>query len=100
MARKEELGSKKISVLLRELAIPAIFAMLVTLLYNMVDRIYIGNMENGTVGMAGLAIAVPVVTLIQAFTMMFGTGGAPLSAIKLGENDKEAHGKLICICFQ
>lgn len=99
MARKEELGSKKISVLLRELAIPAIFAMLVTLLYNMVDRIYIGNMENGTVGMAGLAIAVPVITLIQAFTMMFGTGGAPLSAIKLGENDKAGAERIMCTSF-
>ncbi|MBE6108406.1 MAG: MATE family efflux transporter [Erysipelotrichaceae bacterium] len=99
MARKEELGSKKISVLLRELAIPAIFAMLVTLLYNMVDRIYIGNMENGTVGMAGLAIAVPVITLIQAFTMMFGTGGAPLSAIKLGENDKDGAERIMCTSF-
>jgi Na+-driven multidrug efflux pump len=89
MARKEELGTKKISTLLKELAIPAIFAMLVSLLYNMVDRIYIGNMPNGTLGMAGLSIAVPVITMIQAFTMMFGTGGAPLSAIKLGENDKD-----------
>ena len=54
MARKEEFGTKKISTLLKELAIPAIFAMLVSLLYNMVDRIYIGNMPNGTLGMAGL----------------------------------------------
>ena len=50
MARKEELGTKKISTLLKELAIPAIFAMLVSLLYNMVDRIYIGNMPNGSSG--------------------------------------------------
>ncbi|MBQ4342380.1 MAG: MATE family efflux transporter [Erysipelotrichaceae bacterium] len=99
MARKDELGSKKISVLLRELAIPAIIAMLVSLIYNMVDRIYIGNMPNGTIGMAGLAIAVPVITLIQAFTMMFGTGGAPLSAIKLGENDREGAEKIMCTSF-
>ncbi len=99
MARKEELGSKKISTLLKELAIPAIFAMMVTLLYNMVDRIYIGNMTDGTVGMAGLAIAVPVITLIQAFTMMFGTGGAPLSAIKLGENDKDGAEKIMSTSF-
>ena len=99
MAKKDELGSKKISALLRELAIPAILAMIVTLMYNMVDRIYIGNMADGTVGMAGLAIAVPVITLIQAFTMMFGTGGAPLSAIKLGENDKDGAEKIMCTSF-
>ena len=99
MARKEELGTKKISTLLKELAIPAIFAMLVSLLYNMVDRIYIGNMPNGTLGMAGLSIAVPVITMIQAFTMMFGTGGAPLSAIKLGENNKDGAERIMTTSF-
>lgn len=99
MANKNDLAEKKISTLLKELAIPAILAMLVSLLYNMVDRIYIGNMENGTIGMAGLAIAVPVITMIQAFTMMFGTGGAPLSAIKLGEKDKDGAERIMTASF-
>ena len=89
MGNTKELGTKKVGSLLWSLAIPAIIAMLVSLLYNMVDRIYIGNMENGTIGMAGLAVAVPIITLIQAFTQLFGTGGAPLAAIKLGERKQE-----------
>lgn len=91
MEKTNELAEKKISSLLLNLAIPAIIAMLVSMLYNMVDRIYIGNMPDGTVGMAGLAVAVPVITLIQGFTQLFGTGGAPLAAIRLGKQEmKEA----------
>ena len=99
MAETSELATKKISTLLLNLAIPAIIAMLVSMLYNMVDRIYIGNMDNGTVGMAGLAVAVPIITLIQAFTQLFGTGGAPLAAIMLGKQDKEEAEKIMMASF-
>lgn len=99
MTHTSELGSKKIGSLLLSLAIPAIIAMLVSMLYNMVDRIYIGNMENGTVGMAGLAVAVPIITLIQAFTQLFGTGGAPLAAIRLGEQRQEEAEKIMTASF-
>ncbi len=99
MAETSELATKKISTLLLNLAIPAIIAMLVSMLYNMVDRIYIGNMDNGTVGMAGLAVAVPIITLIQAFTQLFGTGGAPLAAIMLGKQEKEEAEKIMMASF-
>lgn len=99
MAKTEDLAQKKIAPLLFSLAIPAIVAQLVNLLYNMVDRIYIGNMENGTVAMAGLAVALPIVTLIMAFTSLIGTGGAPLAAIKLGENNKNEAEKIMTTSF-
>ena len=99
MGNTNELGTKKVGSLLWSLAIPAIIAMLVSLLYNMVDRIYIGNMENGTIGMAGLAVAVPIITLIQAFTQLFGTGGAPLAAIKLGERKQDEAEKIMAASF-
>lgn len=99
MASTNELGTKKISTLLLNLAIPAIIAMIVSMLYNMVDRIYIGNMPNGTIGMAGLAVAVPIITLIQAFTQLFGTGGAPLAAIKLGEQKKDEAERIMAASF-
>lgn len=99
MANTNELGTKKIGSLLLNLAIPAIIAMIVSLLYNMVDRIYIGNMQNGTIGMAGLAVAVPIITLIQAFTQLFGTGGAPLAAIKLGEGKPAEAEKIMTASF-
>jgi len=99
MAKTEDLAQKKITPLLFSLAIPAIVAQIVNLLYNMVDRIYIGNMENGTVAMAGLAVALPIVTLIMAFTSLIGTGGAPLAAIKLGENNQKAAEKIMTTSF-
>lgn len=99
MEKTNELATKKVSSLLFGLAIPAIIAMLVSMLYNMVDRIYIGNMPDGTIGMAGLAVAVPIITLIQAFTQLFGTGGAPLAAIKLGEKKQDEAEKIMTASF-
>lgn len=83
------LATQKVSKLLLSLAIPSIVAQLVNILYNMVDRIYIGQMSNGTVAMAALSVALPILTLISAFTQLVGTGGAPLCAIKLGEQNKD-----------
>ena len=99
MEKTNELATKKVGSLLFSLAIPAIIAMLVSMLYNMVDRIYIGNMPGGTIGMAGLAVAVPIITLIQAFTQLFGTGGAPLAAIKLGEKKQDEAEKIMTASF-
>ena len=99
MSQSNDLGTKKIGPLLLNLAVPALIAMLVSLLYNMVDRIYIGNMENGTVGMAGLSIAVPIITFIMAVTQLFGSGGAPLAAIKLGEQNQDEAEKIMTTSF-
>lgn len=99
MARTEDLANKKIAPLLFSLAVPAIIAQIVNILYNMVDRIYIGNMANGTVAMAGLAVALPIVTLIMAFTQLIGIGGAPLAAIKMGENNQDQAEKIMTNSF-
>ncbi|MEE0967362.1 MAG: MATE family efflux transporter [Bacilli bacterium] len=89
MAESNKLGYEKISKLLLSLAIPSIIAQLVNMLYNMVDRIYIGQMNNGTTAMAALSVTLPIITFITAFTQLVGTGGAPLCAIRLGENKKD-----------
>lgn len=89
MEKSNKLGYEKISKLLLSLAIPSIIAQLVNILYNMVDRIYIGQMTNGTTSMAALSVALPIITFISAFTQLVGTGGAPLCAIKLGEDKKD-----------
>lgn len=86
---ENKLGYEKISKLLFSLAIPAIIAQLVNVLYNMVDRVYIGQMQNGTTAMAALSVALPILTFITAFTQLVGVGGAPLCAIKLGEKRKD-----------
>lgn len=82
---KNKLGYENISKLLLSLAIPSIIAQLVNVLYNMVDRVYIGQMANGTTAMAALSVTLPVITFITAFTQLVGVGGAPLCAIKMGE---------------
>lgn len=89
MATNQNLAHEKISKLLFSLAIPSIIAQLVNILYNIVDRIYIGQMHNGTVAMAALSVALPIVTFVSAFTQLVGVGGAPLCAIKMGEQRKE-----------
>ncbi|MDD8049221.1 MAG: MATE family efflux transporter [Thomasclavelia sp.] len=89
---EERLASQNISSLLWSLAIPSIFAQIVSLIYNMVDRMYIGRMPGGAMAMAAIGLCVPLTTIINAFNGLFGRGGAPLSSIKLGEgNHHEAN---------
>lgn len=96
---KNKLATHKISTLLLSLAIPSIIAQLVNILYNMVDRIYIGQMNNGTVAMAALSVALPILTFITAFTQLVGVGGAPLCAIKMGEQNTKAAEKIMTNSF-
>ncbi len=86
---KNKLGYEKISKLLLSLAIPSIIAQLVNVLYNMVDRIYIGQMSDGTLAMASLSVALPILTFVTAFTNLVGVGGAPLCAIRMGEKRQD-----------
>ncbi|WP_305084690.1 MATE family efflux transporter, partial [uncultured Dubosiella sp.] len=79
------LKTEPVSTLLVRMAVPAICAQLVTLLYNLVDRVFIGQMENGTLAMAAIGICAPVVTIVTAFTNLFGRGGAPLAAMEMGK---------------
>ena len=83
----------KVSTLILRVSFPLIIAELVNLLYNMVDRIYIGHLtENGSVALTGLGLCFPVISLISAFAKLFGpNGGAPLCAMARGKGDyKEA----------
>lgn len=77
-------------------ALPLTIAQLVHLLYNVVDRIYIGHMEEGTsIALTGIGLAFPVITLIMAFTALFGNGGVPLFAMARGAGDEEKAGKIL-----
>ena len=85
--KQEKLLHGSIPKLLGELAAPSIAAQLVTLLYNLVDRIYIGRMADGITAMAAIGICAPVVTIITSFSSLFGRGGSPLASIELGKKD-------------
>lgn len=90
MAKEDILGKEKIWKLCLKMGLPCVFAQLVNLLYNIVDRIYIGNMPDvGFSALAGLGLCAPILTLISAFSSFVSGGGAPLAAKALGEGDKE-----------
>jgi putative MATE family efflux protein len=84
------LGEEKIYKLLIKFSIPAIVGMMVNALYNIVDRIYIGNSKDlGTNGIAGITIGFPLMIILLSFGILFGVGGATYFSIKLGQGKKD-----------
>lgn len=88
----ERLESGKILPLIIKLSVPAVIAQLITFLYNIVDRMYVARIKDaGADALAALGIVLPITLIIQAFSSLIGTGGAPWAGIKTGEgNFKEA----------
>ena len=87
---REDLGTGNIPELMLKLAVPTIIAQVVNMLYNMVDRIYIGHISGvGDVALTGLGLCFPVLMMVAAFANLIGTGGAPRAAIYMGKNDNK-----------
>ena len=79
----QDMGTGSIPRLLIQLAVPAVIAQVINLLYNIVDRIYIGHIPGvGASALTGVGLFLPVLMLLNAFAMLAGTGGAPLAAMK------------------
>lgn len=96
----EQLGTAPVGKLLLKLAAPTVVAQLVNLLYNIVDRIYIGHMPQvGALALTGIGLCFPVVYLIGAFTMLIAQGGAPRAAIAMGEGDNDRAEQIMGGCF-
>ena len=98
MATQQEkqslLGSAPIGKLMAKLALPSIVAQVINILYNIVDRIYIGHIgEEGSLALTGLGVCFPIITLISAFSAFAGAGGAPLAAIELGKSEYDSNAK-------
>lgn len=89
MEKKEtDLGSDRIGSLLFKLALPSICAQIINLLYNLIDRMYIGHIKNvGPEALTGVGVAMPVITCISAFAALVSMGGAPLASINMGKGD-------------
>ena len=80
---------KELKIVLR-LALPAMLAQLINVLYSIIDRLYISNMSDvGDIALAGIGIVAPICTLLTSFSFLIGLGGAPLMSISLGEKNKE-----------
>ncbi len=90
MNKQKRLGEESISRLLLTFSIPAIVGMMVNTLYNIIDRMYIGNIkEIGQLAITGVGITMPIMTIILAFGMLVGIGTAARVSLKLGQHDKE-----------
>lgn len=87
---EQRLGTDRMLPLIFKMALPSVAAQFVNLLYNIVDRIFIGRIPGiGTDALAGVGVTGSVIILISAFSSIVGGGGAPLAAIALGQNDRE-----------
>ena len=95
-----DMGTGNVKKLLAQLAIPAIVAQVINLLYNVVDRIYIGHIpEIGASALTGVGLFMPILMLINAFAMLAGSGGAPRAAIAMGQKDNDTAEKIVGNCF-
>lgn len=94
-----DLGKDKIGGLLLKLALPAILAQIINVLYNMVDRMYIGHIPKiGSDALTGVGVTMPVIMAISAFAALVSMGGAPRASIMMGKNDKDAAEKILGNC--
>lgn len=95
-----QLGSAPVGRLLLKLALPTVVAQLVNLLYNIVDRIYIGHIpEVGVTALTGVGLCFPVICIIGAFTMLVAQGGAPRASIAMGQRNNDAAEEIMGNCF-
>lgn len=93
---KQDMGVGSVKKLQLQLMIPAVVAQVVNLLYNIVDRIYIGHIEGiGAAALTGVGLFTPILMLINGFAMLIGAGGAPRAAIAMGQGNKDDAEKII-----
>ena len=94
------LANEPVKRLFFKLALPAVIAQIINLLYNLIDRIFIGHIEEvGDVALTGVGITFPIIILISAVSCLCGMGGAPKAAIKMGEKDYKGANKILGNCI-
>ena len=97
---KEMLGTAPIGKLLFKLAVPTVVAQLINMLYNIVDRIYIGHMPgDGSLALTGVGVCMPIIMIISAFAALIASGGAPKASILMGKGDNDSAEKIMGGCF-
>lgn len=97
---KTFLGTEPVGRLLFKLAIPTVVAQLVNMLYNIVDRIYIGHIPGeGSLALTGVGVCMPILMIISAFAALISSGGAPRASIHMGKGDMDTAEKILGGCF-
>lgn len=100
MRENERLGTERVGKLLWQLALPSITAQLVNMLYNIVDRIYIGHIKDvGPLALTGVGLCFPIIIFITAFSNLIGAGGAPQVSMKLGRQEHKGAEETLGNCF-
>lgn len=100
MAAENDLGRDDIKKLVVRIALPSMLAQFVSVLYSIVDRMYIGNIPgSGDMALAGAGVCGPVVTMVGSVAFLVGIGGAPLMSMKMGQGDKKAAERILANCF-
>ena len=98
--KKEMLGTAPIGRLLFRLALPTVVAQLINMLYNIVDRVYIGHMpEVGDLALTGVGVCMPIIMIVSAFAALVSSGGAPRASIFMGEKNIDDAEKALGACF-
>lgn len=97
---KDFLGTQPIGRLLLKLALPTVAAQLINMLYNIVDRMYIGHIKDvGALALTGVGVCMPLIMVISAFAALVGNGGAPRASIYMGKKDTDTAQKILGNCF-
>ncbi|WP_461812144.1 MATE family efflux transporter [Faecalimonas sp.] len=97
---KEFLGKEPIGKLLMKLALPTVTAQIINMLYNIVDRIYIGHIQEvGALALTGVGVCMPLIMIVTAFAALVSNGGAPRATIFMGKGDQESAEKTLGNCF-
>lgn len=97
---KNFLGTEPIGKLLLKLSIPTVIAQLINMLYNIVDRIYIGHIPgDGSLALTGVGVCMPIIMIVSAFAALVSSGGAPRASIYMGKQDNQSAEKILGSCF-
>lgn len=97
---KDFLGTEPIGKLLRQLALPTVIAQLINMLYNIVDRMFIGHIPHtGALSLTGVGVCMPLIMIVTAFASLVGNGGAPRASIYMGQGKNDYAEKILGNCF-
>ena len=100
MENKDFLATEPVGKLLRQLALPTVIAQLINMLYNIVDRMFIGHIpQTGALALTGVGVCMPLIMIVTAFASLVGNGGAPRASIYMGQGNNDYAEKILGNCF-
>lgn len=100
MENKDFLATEPVGKLLRQLALPTVIAQLINMLYNIVDRMFIGHIpQTGALALTGVGVCMPLIMIVTAFASLVGNGGAPRASIYMGQGNNNYAEKILGNCF-